>query len=47
MEEETNLVHLNLPVKLIAKIDKLADEERRNRTDQIIFMLEQQLEVSQ
>ena len=43
MTKTTDLVHLNLPVKLIAKIDKLAEEQRRTRTAQIILMLEEDI----
>ena len=41
MVEETDLVHLNLPKKLIARIDAIADKQRRTRTAQIILMLEE------
>lgn len=43
MTDETDLVHINLPKKLIAKIDAQANKERRTRTAQIILMLEREL----
>jgi hypothetical protein len=42
-EEEFDQILLRIPVKLKKKIDEIAKEERRDRTAQIIILIEKGL----
>lgn len=40
MKEETKIVPMRLPIRLVKLLDKAKPEHRRNRTQQVIYILQ-------